>query len=208
MANSNTDIAQTLVSAISSNPDLLNTFLNHPYTAVQEATGADEKLDKKDMSEVVTAAAGIASGQSFDASNLGSLASVLLGQNGNSVHTLVGSLFGGQAETQEDAKASASDEKSAGQSSGGIDLGSLVTLAGAAATLTGGKSTGVDLSDGIGLDDLAGLAGLMGGNTATASSSKGGKSSKSSKSQDSSNGILQLILNLIAGLFGGNSDED
>lgn len=207
MANSNADIAQTLVSAISSNPDLLNTFLNHPYSAVQEATGADEKLDKKDMSEVVTAAAGIASGQSFDASNLGSLASVLLGQNGNSVHTLVGSLFGGQAETQGDAKASASDEKSAGQASGGIDLGSLVTLAGAAATLTGGQSAGVDLSDGIGLDDLAGLAGLMGGNTTT-TTTKSGKSSKSSKSQNSSGGILQLILNLLAGLFGGDSDEN
>lgn len=193
MANSNTDIAQTLVSALSSNPDLLNTFLQHPYSAVQEATGADDKLDKQDMSEVVTAAAGIASGQSIDASNLGGLASTLLGQNGNSIHTLVGSLFGGQSDTS----ASASDSK---QSSGGIDLGSLVNFAGA---LGGGTSTGVDLSDGIGLDDLAGLAGMMGGTSTTAKSG-----SKSSKKSDSGNGILQFIINIITGLLGFNSGDE
>ena len=193
MANSNTDIAQTLVSALSSNPDLLNTFLQHPYSAVQEATGADEKLDKQDMSEVVTAAAGIASGQSIDASNLGGLASTLLGQNGNSVHTLVGSLFGGQST----ASASASDST---QSSGGFDLGSLVNFAGA---LGGGTSKGVDLSDGIGLDDLAGLAGMMGG---TSTSTK--SASKSSKKSDSGNGILQFIINIITGLLGFNTGDE
>ena len=195
MANSNTDIAQTLVGALSSNPDLLNTFLQHPYTAVQEATGADEKLDKQDMSEVVTAAAGIASGQSIDASSLGGLASTLLGQNGDSVHTLVGSLFGGQGDT-----ASSGGNDTSAQSSGGLDLGSLVNFAGA---LGGGSSKGVDLSDGIGLDDIAGLAGMMGGGSTTT----GG--SKSSKQSDSgNNGILQLIINLITGLLGIKTGDE
>ena len=196
MANSNIDIAQTLVGALSSNPDLLNTFLEHPYTAVQEATGADEKLDKEDMSEVVTAAAGLASGQSFDASNLGSLASTLLGQNGNSVHTLVGSLFGGTGTDTAKTAESGSDSTSGS----GLDLGSLVNLAGAATSLTGGKSTGVDLSDGIGLDDLAGLAGLVGGTSTSGS--------KSSKQSDSGNGILQLIINVITGLFGIKTGDE
>ena len=188
MASSNTDIAQILVNAVANNPDLLSTFLEHPYTAVQEATGADEKLDKEDMSEVVTAAAGYASGQSFDTSMISGLASALLGSNDNSVHTLVGSLFGGTD------TAAASDTN---QASAGLDLGSLVNIAGAATSLTGGQSTGIDLSDGIGLDDLAGILGLMGG----ASSSTG------SSAQQSSGGLLQTIINLFKSLFGMGSDK-
>ena len=193
MASSNTDIAQILVNAVANNPDLLSTFLEHPYTAVQEATGADEKLDKEDMSEVVTAAAGYASGQSFDTSMISGLASALLGSNDNSVHTLVGSLFGG-ADTSA-AGAAASDTN---QASAGLDLGSLVNLAGAATSLTGGKSTGIDLSDGIGLDDLAGILGLMGGASASGSSAS---------AQQSSGGFLQVIINLFKNLFGMGSDK-
>ena len=199
---SNTEIAQILIEALKANPDLVETFLEHPYTAVQEATGAEEKLDKEDMSEVVTTAAGLASGQDFDMSNIGSLASAFLGVSDNSVHSLVGSLFGG-GQTQQQAAAPAVQETNNANS--GLDLGTLVSFAGIASQLMGGSSSssagGINLSDGIGLDDIVGLMGMTGG-TSTQQTQQQTYQQQTTQ-QESPGGFLSSIISAILSLFTG-----
>ena len=160
------ELAEQVVQYLAKNPQMLAQFVDHPYSTVQTATNADEKLDRIDMSQLLTAAASLASGQtqnagSINTGNLASLAANLLGQNDNSIHSLAGSLFGG-ASAQQAAKPSS-----------GMDLGSLVSMASLASGLLGGKKKkqGIDLSDGLGMDDLIAVAGdyLAGQSTATSS---------------------------------------
>lgn len=104
-----------------------------------------------------------------DFNALGNMAASLLGQNNNSVHNLAGLLFGsllgGGAEKQEVAD-------TASAVGFNLDLGQLATIAGSLLTIVNAsgittkktKKSGVDLSDGIGLDDVIGIAGtLLGG---------------------------------------------
>lgn len=164
MAN-NTDIASTLINFLAQNPQLITQFLSHPYSVTQEATGASEKLDQTDMSQVVTAAAAMSTGQNVDFSNLAGVASTLLAQNGGSVHSLTNALFG-TPETAQQVQQQASAANGAAASSP-FNLGTLVNLAGA---LMGGSSskpkpaTGaglVDLSDGFDVKDVIGLASMF-----------------------------------------------
>ena len=153
----NTDIATTLVKFLASNPQLITQFLNHPYSTTQQATGSNVQLSQTDMSEVVTAAAAMSTGNNVDFSNLSSVAAQLLSQNGNSVHQLTNALFG----TAEQAQAT---QAAAAQSSG-LNLGTLVNLAGALMGASSPKpQTGaslVDLSDGFDVKDAIGLASLF-----------------------------------------------
>lgn len=155
----NTDIATTLVKFLASNPQLITQFLNHPYSTTQQATGSNVQLSQTDMSEVVTAAAAMSTGSNVDFSNLSSVAAQLLSQNGNSVHQLTNALFG--TATQAQATQAATAQTS------GLNLGTLVNLAGA---LMGGTSAAkpqnaaaslVDLSDGFDVKDAIGLASLF-----------------------------------------------
>lgn len=168
----NVDIATTLIQFLAQNPSLITQFLSHPYSVTQEATGAEEQLSQTDMSEVVTAAAALSTGQNVDLSNLSGVASALLSQNGGSVHTLTNALFG----TPEQANAIAQQQQQqasvtsgAAQPAVGLDLGTLVSLAGA---LMGSSTpaaqqqqpTGASLinfSDGIDVKDVIGLASLF-----------------------------------------------
>ena len=161
----NVDIASTLIKFLASNPELITQFLNHPYSTTQQATGASQQLSQTDMSEVVTAAAAMSTGQNVDMSNLAGVASTLLAQNGGSVHQLTNALFG----TSQQAAQIQQEQASTAQSSG-LNLGTLVGLAGAlmgtgaAVSAAKKKKTGadlVDLSDGFDVKDAIGLASLF-----------------------------------------------
>ena len=150
----NADIAQTLMSFLGSNPQMLTQFLDHPYSTVQEATGSEEKLSSTDMSQVVTAMASLASGNQADMSGLAGLASGLLTSNGGSVHQLVNALFGTSAQATAAQQASAANGAAAG-----IDLGALMGLAGG---IDLSKVVGaVNLSDGLGMDDIMNAASAL-----------------------------------------------
>lgn len=167
----NLDIAKTLVTFLAQNPSLITQFLDHPYSTVDQATGADEHLSKKDMSEVVTAAAALSSGQQFDLGSLASTAATLLGQNGDSVHALTSALFGAQPQ----AAAQPAQQQAAQPAAPTLDLGSLVSIASLATAFLGAtsgsskKASGpkLDLSDGIGIDDIAAVATAMSGTQTT-----------------------------------------
>jgi hypothetical protein len=169
----NLDIAQTLIKFLAQNPSLITQFLAHPYSTVDQATGQDEHLSKKDMSEVVTAAAALSSGQQFDLGTLATTAATLLGQNGDSVHALTTALFGGQQ--AKPAPAQPVQQAQPAQQAPALDLGSLVSIASLASAFLGAgsapqkaKASGpkLDLSDGFGIEDVAALAGAMSGTQA------------------------------------------
>ena len=189
----NLDIAQTLVKFLAQNPSLITQFLAHPYSTVDQATGAEEHLSKKDMSEVVTAAAALSSGQQFDLGSLATTAATLLGQNGDSVHALTSALFGAQQ-----AKPAAAETAQA--PAAGLDLGSLVSIASLASAFLGAGSAAakkpagpkLDLSDGIGIDDIAAVATAMSG------------AQTSQKQQAASTGLdLGDIASIASTLLGG-----
>lgn len=191
----NLDIAQTLVKFLVQNPSLITQFLAHPYSTVDQATGADEHLSKKDMSEVVTAAAALSSGQQFDLGSLASTAATLLGQNGDSVHALTSALFGAKPAA---AAAAPAATETAAQAAPSLDLGSLVSIASLASAFLGAtsgtsKKSGpkLDLSDGIGIEDIAAVAGAMSG------------TQTSSKKQASTGLDLGDVVNIASTLLGG-----
>lgn len=127
-------VAQMLFKMVQDNPELLQKLTEHPYSTTADACGIQGRISQQDMSQVVTLLASLlGGGTAMSASNataptmdgtdaLVSMASQLLGSNGNSVHTLAKALLGGMA-------------SGAGQGGAGIDL-----------------------SDGIGLDDVIGIA--------------------------------------------------
>ena len=180
----NAEIAKTLVKFLASNPQLITQFLDHPYSVTQKATGSTKKLSQKDMSQVVTAAAAMSTGRNVDLSNLASVAATLLSQNGGSVHTLTNSLFGTSAQAQalqQQQQAAAAQQQAAAaqqQAAPGIDLATLVSLAGALMSTANSaqqaaqpvqqpaqvRPTGadlVDLSDGFDVKDVIGLASIF-----------------------------------------------
>ena len=143
------DIVQQLVGSVVSNPDLMNNLASHPYSTIRDVTG-EEDVSRDDVSQALAAFSSLANGQQIDFGNLASMASSLLAENGGSAHAMAQSLFGVPlAESQ--SSATAADPISA-------MLGNL-------ANVTFGQGiAGVDLSDGIGLDDIMGIAGsLLGG---------------------------------------------
>ncbi|MBE6479356.1 MAG: hypothetical protein E7Z98_02430 [Olsenella sp.] len=169
-------LAEQVVKYLGQHPEMLSQFVDHPYSTVQEATKVEEKLDRVDMSQLLTAAASLATGQtqsasSFDSGNLAQLAGNLLGQSDNSIHTLASSLFGAKPTQQQAAPQQT-------QQGGGLDLGSLVSMATLAGGLLGAtkpKKQGIDLSDGLDMGEMAQLAGafLGGQNQQQAAQSSG-----------------------------------
>ena len=138
----NQDIVQQLVSSVVSNPDLFSSLVEHPYSTLRDVTGAEE-ISKEEASEAVTAVSLLGNGKPLDFGNLAQIASILLSENGNSVHTMAANLL--------------SEESTATPSP--ADL--IATLANV--NFERGFA-GVDLSDGFGLDDVLGIAGaLLGG---------------------------------------------
>ena len=160
-------IVGSLIGLAQENPSILGSLVEHPYSTVRTVSGTQD-VSRQEAAEVVTAVSSLAQGNAVDFGTLAGLAGTLLGQNNNSVHSLAGSLFGSllgmptQAPVQQVAE---EPEAPAMQ----LDLGKLATVAGsllAIANATGittkkTKKSGVDLSDGFGLDDVAGLAGTL-----------------------------------------------
>lgn len=172
-------LAEQVVKYLGQHPEMLTQFVDHPYSTVQEATKAEEKLDRTGMSQLLTAAAALATGQApsasaLDTGNLATLAGNLLGQNDNSIHTLASSLFGGGSSQKPAAQAAQQAPQG-----GGLDLGSLVSLAALAGGLYGATKTskkkGIDLSDGIDASEMAQLAGsFLGGQSTEQAAQKTG----------------------------------
>lgn len=122
--------AAQLINYLGDNPELIQQFIQHPYSTTAKATGTTDEISKKDMSEVVTAAAALANNQKLDMGDVANIASLLLGQNNNSVHSLTSMLFGG-GNTQQATAAAQAQTSSAGK----LNLGSLVSMALLASTL-------------------------------------------------------------------------
>ena len=153
------NIAQQLFGAVQQNPQTITNLVEHPYSTTQQVTGASEKLDRTDMSQVMTALAALMGGAKpkpqqaqpqaagLDLASLANAASTLLGQNNNSVHSLASSLF-------------SVPQQVPAQQTPGFNLNSLVNIGSLAGALMG-TGPKVDLSDGIGLDDIAGLASML-----------------------------------------------
>ena len=132
-------IVQQLAGEATKNPDLLGSLLAHPYSTIGNATGNDN-VSKEEASQVVAAMSSLAGGKAVDFGGLAAMASGLLSQNGGSVHSLANSLLGSG-------------------SAMGVDVSQ-----GIPSDLLSNITSAVDLSDGLGLDDLMRVAGkLFGG---------------------------------------------
>lgn len=129
-------VVQQLAGEVAKNPQILTSLLNHPYSTIANATGNDD-VTKEEASQVVSAMSQLACGSAVDFGSLASMASGLLGQNNGSVHQLANSLLGPG-------------------SSQGVNVTN-----GISADLLGNIASAVDLSDGLGLDDLMRVAGKV-----------------------------------------------
>ena len=141
------DIVQQLVQSVLSNPQMLTSLMEHPYSTIGNLTN-NNNVSKEEASQVVAATSALAAGQQVDFGNLASLATQLLGQSNGSVHqmssNLLGSILGGGG-----AKAS-----------NGISADLLSNLAGVA--FGGGKAnnaSAINLADGLDMGEIAALAG-------------------------------------------------
>lgn len=145
------DIVQQIVKAAISNPNMLSDLMAHPYSTISKLTGIEE-VSKEQASQAVTATSALASGHSVDFGALAATAAKLLASNGNSVHSLASALLGGGMSKGEEGTASLSSK---------VTSSILENLMGVAFGDGTAKSSGakIDLTDGIGLDDLMGLAG-------------------------------------------------
>ena len=143
------DIVQQLVGSVLSDPNLMNNLASHPYSTIRDATG-QEDVSRDEVSEALAAFSTLANGQSIDFGGLSGLAASMLADNGGSAHAMAESLFGiPLAESQ----------------SPDTDADPIADMLGNLANVTFGQGiAGVDLSDGIGLDDVMGFAGaILGG---------------------------------------------
>ena len=129
-------IVQTIAGEVAKNPQMLTSLLEHPYSTIGNATNNDN-VSKDEASQVVAAVSQLACGSAVDFGNLASMASGLLSQNNGSVHQLANSLLG-SGSTQ------------------GVNVAN-----GIDANLVKNIASAVDLSDGLGLDDLMRVAGKI-----------------------------------------------
>ena len=159
MAGMTDAILQQVLSSVTQNPSLLSNMVDHPYSTIGNITN-NNNVSKEEASQVVTALAQLAGGQSVNTNNIGSLANQLLGQNNNSVHGLSSSLLGSLLGGGQQSGGLFSTAQAQPQSSLATNI--LSNLAGAA--LTSGvfsNKQAIDLSDGFGLDDALGIASLL-----------------------------------------------
>ena len=131
---------KNLIGGVMQNPDLLGSLSEHPYSTIRQTSGIEEEIPRDQASQVLAAFANLASPGETDLTSLSGVASGMLADNGNSVHSLASSLFGGAATSQ----------------SGKTNMLSNLANAVLGSELSGVK--GIDLSDGFGVDDIIGLA--------------------------------------------------
>lgn len=161
-------VASQLLGFLGNNPQLIQQFIQHPYSTTAQATGSNEQLSREDMSQVVTAAAALSNNQQLPSSDIANIASALLGQNNNSVHSLTSMLFGGGNTAHPTQMAQQQTS-----SNGTLNLGSLVSMALLASTLMNAakpqtqqaaqpvqpSKPSVNLADGLDIGEIATLAG-------------------------------------------------
>ena len=136
------DIIQMLLSQTQQNPATLTNLMQHPYSTISNVTGI-ENVSSAQASQAVTAMSAVAAGQSIDFGSLANIAAALMGQNNNSVHTLANSILGSGTTHGVDvtngattdmltniATAVLSNGKLGSSQGSGLDLGSLIQLAG------------------------------------------------------------------------------
>lgn len=201
-------IVGSIIGLAQDNPSILGTLIEHPYSTVRTVSGAED-VSRDEASQVITAVSSLAQGKAVDFDALGGMASLLLGQNDNSVHTLAGSLFGSLLGGGADKQEASAEVPAAGFN---LDLGQLATIAGSLLTIANAtgiatkktKKDGVDLSDGIGLDDIAGLASTLMDGTATTTGKKSSKKAASKPAVDLSDGVgLDDVIGIAGTLLGG-----
>lgn len=201
-------IVGSIIGLAQDNPSILGTLIEHPYSTVRTVSGAED-VSRDEASQVITAVSSLAQGKAVDFDALGGMASLLLGQNDNSVHTLAGSLFGSLLGGGADKQEASAEAPAAGFN---LDLGQLATIAGSLLTIANAtgiatkktKKDGVDLSDGIGLDDIAGLASTLMDGTATTTGKKSSKKAASKPAVDLSDGVgLDDVIGIAGTLLGG-----
>ena len=142
------DILKSLIGSVTANPDFISQLASHPYSAVRESTGAED-VSRSEVSEALTALSALMGGANVNFDELGGIASGLLSQNDGSAHQLAQSLFGNMLGGQ-----------TSGATSRGIGPAQLANLA--SVSFEKGMA-GVDLSDGLGIDDVIGFAkGVLG----------------------------------------------
>ncbi len=139
-----------IAQSVMQNPEILTKLVEHPYSTVREASGESE-VTREEASQVVAGVSEMAAGNAVDFGALGGLAAALLSQNNNSVHALATTLLSSAltAAPAEEAKA-----EEAPKANNDV-LQNLTKLAGK------GLIPGVDLSDGLGMDDVIGFAANM-----------------------------------------------
>lgn len=178
------DFITQIIGSVLSNPDLLTGMVEHPYSAVREASGQQD-VSRDDVGQALAALSMLGSGQNLDFGNLASMASTLLSQNNNSAHDMAASLFGmtpqvdtnaAQVAAQQAAAHAAAAQQAADQAAraAGLKGNQTVTNVSADADLIssilgnlGNVSinnkgiAGVNINDGIDITDVMGLASMF-----------------------------------------------
>lgn len=187
--------ASQLLSFLAQNPQLVTQFVQHPYSTTAKAMGTTERISKEDMSKIAVSAAALSRNQKISGNDIANIASVLLGQNGGSVHALTNMLFGANQNAQQPQAAQPAQQQAAPAAqaapqqqapAGNVNLGSLVNMAAIAAALISGaqqaqaqaaqtqtqvqaqpQMPAVNFSDGLDMGEIATLAAqfLAAGNT-------------------------------------------
>ena len=130
------NVLQQVLGAAAKNPDLLANLVQHPYSTIGNITG-NENVSKEEASQVVAATSQLAAGNPIDFGNLATFASGLLANNGGSVHNLANAILGNG-------------------SSQGVDISQ-----GVPTDMLASMAKAVNLTNGIGLDDILGIAGVF-----------------------------------------------
>lgn len=138
------DTVKSLIDSIHSSPDFLSQLASHPYSAVRESTGRQD-VSRDEVSEAMAALSALMGGNTVDFGNLSDVASGMLADNGGSAHSMADSLFG--------SFVGGMGNKRSAHSGLTPDILSNLQHINFAKGMAG-----VDLSDGIGVDDVIGFA--------------------------------------------------
>lgn len=149
------EIVQQLIGSILSDPQSAQTIVEHPYSAVRQVTGKEE-VSKNEVSQVISMLGALAGGKTFETSVVEQKAAEELAANNNSVHQMASSIFGSLLGG---GTATAAAAPAAQQSNLSMDI--LSNLANVAFS-SGKAGSKINLSDGIGIDDILGIANIAG----------------------------------------------
>ena len=87
------EMISMLLGSAQSDPSILGNLVEHPYSTIRNVTGVQD-ISREQASQVVAGTAAAARGQKIDMGSLAGIASAMLGQSDNSVHSLAEMLLG------------------------------------------------------------------------------------------------------------------